>query len=154
MHRKQSVSPAMGIYMMGVAGVILAVFFLLVISGAGIYRKAVERREQNNYDRALLSYVLANVKAGDAQGAVQVYEADGAPVVAVEEGNSGYGVRIYQYEGKLMGDYGRLDWELNPSEALAIGETKKFQIEDLGHDTYRVTTDAGRALFHVRSGAE
>lgn len=143
----------MGFYTMGVAGVILAIFFLLVLSGARTYRGTVAGREKNNQDRALLSYLQANVKAGDAEGAVRVYEADGAPVVAVEEGDSGYGIRIYQHEGKLVGDYGRLDWELNPEGALVIGETERFQVEDLGNATYAVDTDAGRTLFHLRSGA-
>ncbi len=141
-------------FTMGVAAVILAVFFLLIILGATAYCGTVAGQEKNNSDRALVSYVLTNVRAGDAKGAVRVYTVNGAPVVAVEEEGSGYGIRIYQYEGKLMGDYGRLDGALNPKTALAIGETKIFRVESLGDDIYRVTTDAGRALFHVRSGTK
>lgn len=148
---KQSNHAAMVFYAMGVAGIMMAVFFLLVIAGAGTYRSTVAGQAKNNRDRALVSYVLAAVKSGDAAGAVRVYDADGTPVVAVEEADSGYGVRIYQYGGKLLGDYGRLDWELNPGDALVIGETETFRVEDLGDATYRVTTDAGRALFHLRS---
>jgi len=143
--------PVMGFYTMAVAGIILAGFFLLVISGARAYRSTVAGQERNNRDRALLSYVSASVKAGDAENAVSVYYVDGAPVVAVEEEGSGYGIRIYQYQGKLMGDYGWLEGELDPEEALVVGETEIFQVEDLGNDTYAVTTDAGRVLFHVRS---
>ncbi len=148
---KRNHHSAMVFYAMGVAGIIMAVFFLLVVAGAGTYRSTVAGQAKNNRDRALISYVLAAVKSGDAAGAVRVYDADGVPVVAVEEADSGYGVRIYQYGGKLLGDYGRLDWELNPEDALVVGETEKFRVEDLGNDTYRVTTDAGRALFHLRS---
>lgn len=139
---------------MGVAGVILTVFLLLVLSGARTYRGVVEGQEKNNRSRALLSYFLASVKSGDAQGAVRVFYAEGAPVVSVADGASGYGLRIYQHEGKLMGYYGKLDQEPDPQEALVVGETEKFQVEDLGNATYVVTTDAGRALFHVRSDAD
>lgn len=150
----QGNNPLRGFYAMGMAGVIMAVFFLLVIFGAGTYRGTVAGQEKNNRDRALISYVLTTVKSGDAEGAVRVYKVDGASVVAVEEGGSGYGIRIYQHEGKLMGDYGQLDGTLNPKGALAIGETEIFQVEAVGNDIYRVTTDAGRALFRVRSGMD
>lgn len=151
---KQDSRPMTGFYTMGVAGVILAVFLLLVLSGARTYRGVVEGQEENNRDRALLSYILASVKSGDAKGAVRISYVDGAPVVSVEDGNSGYGIRIYQREGKLMGNYGRLDQEPDPGEALVVGKTETFQVEDLGNATYVVTTDAGRALFHVRSDEE
>ncbi len=140
-----------GFYTIGAASILFAVFFLLVISGANAYRSIVAVQEKNNRDRILLSYVLANVNAGDAEDAVRVYEVDKAPVVSVEEENSGYGIRIYQYGGKLVGDYGKLDQALNPENALAIGETETFFVENLGNGTYRVTTDAGNAFFHIRS---
>lgn len=139
---------------MGAAGVILAVFFLLVMSGARTYRAAVAGQVKNSGDRALRSYVMSYIKSGDAEGAVRVYDVDGAPVVAVEEAGSGYGIRIYQREGKLLGDYGGMDSALNPKRALVIGDTEKFQVEELENDTYAVTTDVGRTLFHVRSGMD
>ncbi len=148
---RQNNHPLMGFYAMGVAGIILAGFFLLVISGARAYRSTVFGREQNNRDRTLLSYISASVRAGDAEDAVTVYDKNGLQVLAVEEEGSGYGMRIYQYEGKLVGDYGGLDWDLSPEDALVVGETEVFLIEDLGNGTCRVTTDAGSVLFHVRS---
>lgn len=151
---KQGGRPVRDFYAMGAAGVMMAVFFLLVISGAVTYRGTVARQEKNNRGRALLSYVMTTVKSGDAEGAVRVYMVDGAPVLSVEEGDSGYGVRIYLHEGKLVGDYGYLDWALNPNGALEVGETEVFQVENLGNDIYRVTTDAGRAVFHVITGAD
>lgn len=141
-------------YAIGIAGAAMAVFFLLIMSGTAAYRGTVAARKENNSDRVLLSYVQAAVKSGDSEGAVRIYEADGGPIVSVEEADSGYGIRIYRHEGKLMADYGKIGQALNPSGALAIGETEVFQVEYLGNDVYRVDTDAGRALFHVRSGTD
>ena len=151
---KQNNHRMMEFYTMSVTGIILAAFFLLVISGAGAYRSIVTGQEKNNRDGTLLSYILTTVKAGDAEGAVRVYTIDGLPVVEVEDGDSRCGVRIYQYDGKLIGDYGRLDQELNPEDALTVGETEIFQVEDLKNGAYSVTTDAGRVFFHVRSNAD
>lgn len=151
---EQGSRPARGIYAVVTAGVIMAVFFLLVIFGSAAYRGTVAAQEKNNRGRALISYIMTAVKSGDAEGAVRVYAVDGAPVVSVEEADSGYGIRIYQHEGRLMGDYGKLDQALNPKGALAVGETEIFQVENLGNDVYRVTTDAGRALFHLRCGTD
>lgn len=151
---KQNNHRMMGFYTMSVTSIILAVFFLLVISGASAYSSIVVGQEKNNRDRVLLSYILTTVKAGDAKGAVRVYKVEGRPILEVEDGGSGCGVRIYQYNGKIIGDYGKLDQALNPKDALTVGVTKIFRTEDLGNGAYIVTTDAGRVFFHVRSNAD
>lgn len=150
---RQGNHPASDFYAVGIAGIILAIFFFAVVFGAGIYRSTVSGQEKNNGDRALNSYVLTNIKSGDAQGAVSIYDVDGNPVIAVEDGDSGYGIRIYQNDGRLAGDYGQLDKALNPAKAMMIGETKVFRVEALENNLYKVTTDAGSSLFYLRSGA-
>lgn len=143
-----------GIYTVAVAGLFLAGFFLLVVFAAQTYRGIVAGQTRNNQARALLSYISTCVKANDTEGAVSVGQLDGRPVLVIADGDTGYGLRIYQYGESLLEDYGQLDAGLDPSFAQNIGTTETFLIERLADDTYAVTTDAGRVLFSVRSGKE
>lgn len=148
--RKKNGSPV-AIYTMCIAGLFLAGFLLLVVFGAQIYRNTVEGQTQNNRTRALLSYLSACVRAGDSAGAVTIREADGEPVLCIADGDSGYGLRIYRQEDRLVEDYGRLEDPLNPDQAQTIGRTKRFEVRKLTEHTYTVVTDAGSVILNVRS---
>ncbi len=149
---KKSVSSPVGFYTMGVACLFLAVFFLTVIFGARTYRSIVTGQTENNETRALLSYLTTCMKANDTEGAVEVYEEDGVTVLSIADGDSGYGLRIYQYQGDLLEEYGKLGEALYPGAAQVIGETAVFRVEKVAENTCAVTTDEGRVLFHARCG--
>lgn len=149
---KKSGSSPVGFYTMGVACLFLAVFFLTVIFGAQTYRSIVAGQTGNNESRAILSYLTTCMKAYDTEGAVEVYEEGGVTVLSIADGDSGYGLRIYQYQGALLEEYGKLGEELYPEAAQVIGETETFRVEEVAERTYAVTTDGGRVLFHARCG--
>lgn len=136
---------------MGIAGLFLAGFFLLVIFGAQTYRSIVEGQTGNNHTRELLGYLATCAKANDSRGAVSVSEGEGGQVLVIADGSSGYALRIYRYQGTLVEDYGRLESELDPEEAMVIGETEVFRIEQWPEGIYEVITDEGSVLFYGRS---
>ena len=147
--KKNSGSPV-AFYTMGIAVLFLAGFFLLVVFGAQTYRSVAAGQDQNNRSRALLSYLSTCVKAVDGRVGIREGIQEGSQMLVVTAEESGYAVRIYLAEGSLMEEYGSVDGEPDPSAALEIGRTEVFQVEELSAGTYAVTTDAGRALFHVR----
>lgn len=149
---KRDSGSAVGFYTMGVACLFLAVFFLTVVFGAQTYRKIVAGQTGNNETRALLSYLTTCLKSNDTEGAVRIYEEEGRLVLSIADGGSGYGLRLYRYEGSLLEDYGKLESALNPSAAQVIGETEVFLAEEVDEHTYAVTTDEGRVVFHSRCG--
>lgn len=148
---KRNAGSSVGFFAIAVAGLFLAVFFLTIVFGAQSYRNIVVNQTENNRSRALLSYLTVCAKANDIEGAVEIAYEHGMPVLVITGDDTGYCLRIYQHDGCLMEDYGRADTGLNPSAAQIIGETEKFLVEEVAENTYAVTTDAGRVLFHVRS---
>ena len=147
---KKSGGSPVGFYTMGVACLFLAVFFLTVVFGARTYRSIVAGQTGNNETRALLSYLSTCMKANDTAGAVMLYEEAGIRVLSIADGESGYGLRIYQYNGCLVEDYGKLGTALSPESAQMIGETDLFQVEEVAERTYALTTDEGRVLVRAR----
>ena len=146
---KQSDRSPLGLYTIGIAGLFLAGFFLLVLFGAQTYRNVVRSQNGNYQARSLLAYLSTCVKSGDT-GGVRVRQGETGPVLVVPDGDSGYALRIYQSDGKLLEDYAPLDAELRPDSAQIIGQTQTFSAEEQS-GLLLVTTDAGRVLLYLRS---
>ena len=142
----------LGLYTIGIAALFLAGFFLLVVFGAQSYRNTVADQEQNDGTRAQLAYLAAAVKGCDAAGAVHLVEKDDGQMLVLEDGESGYALRIYRLGDRLLEDYGQADSALNPEEAQTIGQTSVFAVDTPAAGLLRVTTDAGQVLLHLRSG--
>lgn len=137
-------------FTIGIAALFLAGFFLLVSFGASTYRDIVDSQGRNNQTRALLGYLSTCARANDTKGAISVEEAGGRVVLVIADGSTGYAFRIYQEEGVLVEDYGRLDSEIAPDMAMVIGETALFQVEEREGGIVAVRTDAGEVLLHSR----
>ena len=148
---RQNKEGPMTFYTMGVACFFLAGFFLVVLFGAQTYRGTVSGQMENNQSRVLLSYLTTCVKSSDSAGAVTLSEEGGSQILSIADGDSGYCFRLYWQDGCLMEEYGQTDAEMNPAAARVIGETESFLVEEMTEDTFAVTTDAGRVLFHMRS---
>ena len=119
---KKNNSSPLGLYTIGIAALFLAGFFLLVVFGAQSYRNTVAEQNGNMHTRALLSYLATTVKGYDSRGAVSVREDPAAgKVLWLEDGDSGYAVRIYRRDGMLLEDYAADSLELRPEDAQTIG---------------------------------
>ncbi|MBQ9662853.1 MAG: DUF4860 domain-containing protein [Oscillospiraceae bacterium] len=150
--REEKRSP-LGLYTIGIAALFLAGFFLLVVFGAQSYRGTVAGQNGNMHSRALLSYLSTTVKAYDAAAAVSLREdAELGQVLVLADGNSGYALRIYRYNGVLLEDYAAADTPLRPEEAQRIGETGLFEAELVTGSLLRLNTDAGSVLLRLRCG--
>ena len=71
--------------------------------------------------------------------------------MTIADGDSGYALRIYQWEGQLLEDYGPADGPLQPEDAQVLGETALFEIQERDGLAY-VVTDGGEAPLRLRSG--
>lgn len=148
--RKTDKSP-LGYYTIGIAALFLAGFLLLIVFGAHCFRDAVAGQNDNMRTRAVLSYLATSVKANDTYNAVSVRDSAYGPVLVIEDGTSGYALRIYSSEGNLVEDFAQVDDELSPEKGQIIGAAETFAVEEVAAGVFSVDTDEGRVLFHVRS---
>ena len=149
--KKENSSP-LGLYTIGIAALFLAGFFLLVVFGAQSYRNTVAGQNGNMHSRALLSYLSTTVKACDERDAVSILEdPEYGQILCLEDGGSGYALRIYRFDGALVEDYAADGAALNPAEAQRIGETGHFAVQQEETGLLRLETDAGAVRLHLRS---
>ena len=149
MNRKES--PSVGGFTIAIMALFLAGFLLLVLLGARSFRNASGTQNDNNESRVLLSYLSTTLRGYDEAGAVTIREEAKGQVLEIAEGETGYSLKIYTHEGKLMEEFTRAGKALNPDAAEVIGETEVFSVEQPDTGILLLKTDAGTVLVHLRS---
>ena len=144
MKKKESYS---GLFIIGITAFFLGCFMLLIVFGVGVYRNVVEMQNQTNSLRSLSSYLLTVSKVGET--GISVEEGAYGKMLVIEDGDTGYGNRIYVYEGELLEDFGKIGGKLYPDAAIGIAETEVFTIEELKNDLLKITTSAGSVYIHM-----
>ena len=148
---KQYKSSPVGLYTIGIAALFLAGFFLLVILGARSYRNTVSVQSGNMGSRALLSYIATSAKANDTSGGLDIADGPEGQALIIADGDTGYALRIYKYNGSLVEDFAAVNAPLSPDSAMVIGATDKFTVDKTDAGVYSVATDDGRVLINPRS---
>ena len=144
MKQKESYS---GLFIIGITAFFLGCFMLLIVFGVGVYRNVVEMQNSTNDLRSLSSYLLTVSKVGET--GISVEEGAYGKMLVIEEGDTGYGNRIYVYEGELLEDFGKINGKLYPDAAIRIAETDIFTIEELENKLLKITTSAGSVYIHM-----
>ena len=147
MKKKESYS---GLFIIGITAFFLGCFMLLIVFGVGVYRNVVEMQNQTNSLRSLSSYLLTVSKVGET--GISVEEGAYGKMLVIEDGDTGYGNRIYVYEGELLEDFGKIGGKLYPDAAIRIAETEIFTIEELKNDLLKITTSAGSVYIYMLEG--
>ena len=96
----------------GITAFFLGCFFLLIIFGTGIYSDIVDSQSANIYERSLSSYLLTVSKMSESK---IIYEdnSEVGQMLLIEDEDTGYGNRIYLYDGYLVEDYGQIGGKLS-----------------------------------------
>ena len=148
---RQSDHSPLGLYTIGIAALFLAGFLLLVVFGAQSYQKTVAAQNDNMTSRAVLSYLETTLKGHDTINAVHTAEYATGTVLIIREGDTGYAIRIYGYEGNLVEDFAKESAALHPEDAEIIGPTETFSVEEISGDVLRIRTDAGKVIWRSRT---
>lgn len=149
--RTRPAGPSTGLFAIGIAGLFLAGFLMLVVLGAHSYRGTVSGQMGNGDRRAQLSYLATIVKANDLRDAVSVSQDGRYGTVLTLEDGWGYATRLYVNEGQLTEDYAAVDSPLDPEEGQVIGATRRFDVTHQG-DLLRIALDEGEVVLRLRSG--
>ena len=140
-----------GLTIIAITTFFLGSFLLLVLFGTNSYRHIAESQAENNHKRALLSYLLTAGKMSESDIYAGVTDTQ-EDMLVIADGDTGYGSRIYMYDGYLVEDYGRSGGELYPRDAARIADNSMFEIEEISDDLLMITTDKGIVYIHVRGG--
>ena len=142
-----------GIYIIVLTAFFLGCFLLLVIFGTKTYRNIADRKDANNEQRAILSYLLTTTKMSETEISAGQDAAYGKYLL-VEDPGTGYGNRIYLFDGYLVEDYGKTDGKLYPDAATRIGRTELFEVNEISDGLLKINTDEGSVFIHIGTAGE
>ena len=137
----------------GITAFFLGCFFLLIIFGTGIYASIVDSQSANNYERSLSSYLLTVSKMSESKITCK-NDTEVGPMLLIEDEDTGYGNRIYLYDGYLVEDYGQISGKLFPKSAIRIAENSTFIIEKVSDRLFKITTDSGDVYISLKNNGE
>ena len=144
-------SSPVGYYMIGIMALFMAGFLIMVVIGADSYQRTAGGQNGNMKTRAVLSYLVTCAKSNDTAGAFRVENQEGRQVLVMKDADTGYDLRIYLHEGKLVEDFAKAGSALRPEDASEIAATDTFEITELPGRVLSVRTDEGKVLLHMRS---
>lgn len=134
-----------GLLLFLIYGMFAVFSLLLVVAGAGVYRRIVSVSEENTRVRAAFSYIANKVRIkGGAEDMVWLEERDGLPVLALVQDVEGYETCIYYYDGKLCEIFQEAGQAFSPEAGEKIMEAEDFKIEE---------TDTGQLLVSMKDSA-
>ena len=127
---------------------------LILFASAG-YAAVNEGRNDRYETRAQLSYLANKVRAGDADGCIEIRETEhGTMLVLTDRTDTGdFETRFYAMNGILYEEYSAAKDPLSPQKASQVGQTRDFfvQLED---GLLTLQTDYGKICVAVRSPQE
>ncbi len=137
------------VFAVGVAGLFLVGFLLLVVLGARSYHLTAASQRENDALRTQLSYLSAIVKQNDMKDSISVQDdARYGTVLCLEDG-WGYAVRVYRCGDNLIEDYAASGAPLEPEGGQTIGVTQTFCVS-LQNGLLLVQLDEGEVVLQLR----
>lgn len=140
-----------GIFTIAIVALFMAGFLMLVIFGAQAYKGTVGLQNDNREARALLAYVQTSVKDNDTKGAVSIEKTELGSVLSIADGDTGYSVKIYASDGKMMEYFGKTEAPIDVENSQVIGDTAVFELDMPENDVLTVKTDEGKVFIKLRS---
>lgn len=143
-----------GVFVLLVFGVFAACVLLVLLTGAGTYRRLTDRDVSSYNRRTCVQYVAARVRHGDAAGAVFLGDfSDALPVDGTGDGtlflketidDESYYTRIYYYDGYIRELFTATDDEVSREDGEKILAARGLSFSArAGLLTVTATDDAG-----------
>lgn len=142
----------------GVAALLLTAVFaacllLVLLTGAGGYRRLTER-DRAAYDRrTALQYIATKVRQADAADCVSLTDFGGVPALRLAETVEGadYETYLYAYDGYLRELYAAAEAGLSPEDGEKVLPADGLTLS-LEEGLLRVETAGGSLMLALRSG--
>ena len=150
-----------GQLMGGLFTMLLFLVFILsalftVLTGSRVYENITARSDKNFSSSTALSYIANKVRQGDREGAVDVIDVDGTPVLELIQsaGQVDYYTWIYYREGSIRELFTREGTELGLDDGLEIMECSGLRLSKEGSliEAETLGEGGGRMVLSVRSG--
>lgn len=146
MKNRENKSHIEGLLVLVLFGVFAICILAVLLTGAGAYKRLVERQQATYGSRTVPQYIATKVRQADVQGAVRIGDFGGVESLELVEylADEEYITRIYCYDGSLRELFSAASGEFSPEDGESILEAEQvdFSLKN-GCLTVVVTTAEG-----------
>ncbi len=116
---------------------------MLILIGSGVYKKTVDRMNENFNLRTTTAYITEKIRQGDIAGAVSVEDFDGcnALVLTQEYYGTAYSTYLYEYDGHLKELFTTKDNQLTAEAGTDILPVHSFEAKHMGGRLWKLTVE-------------
>lgn len=108
-------------------GVFAACVLAVLLTGAGAYRRLVQRDQAAYERRTCVQYIATRVRQADQRDGIWLADFEGVPALVLDQGD-GYTTQVYCFEGWLMELYAAKDAGLAPEDGDQIMELDSLEL--------------------------
>ena len=134
MNRRPAKTRMSGVFVLLLTAVFAACVLMVLLTGAGVYRRLAERDRETADRRTAVQYVATKVRHADVLDAVSVEDFDGVDALVLREDYDGdvYLTRVYCYDGWLRELFAAAETELTPAdgEKVLAAEALELTLEN------------------------
>lgn len=134
-----------GLLVLVLFGIFAICILAVLLTGAGAYRRLVERQQDAYAERTVPQYIATKVRQADTTNAVSVGSFGGVEALELKEvwGEEEYLTRIYCYDGFLRELFSESAGEFEPEDGECILEAEQvdFSLEGAVLQITVTTTD-------------
>ncbi|MEG1658167.1 MAG: DUF4860 domain-containing protein [Oscillibacter sp.] len=142
-----------GVLVLLLTAVFAACLLLVLLTGAGGYRRLTERDRAADARRTALQYVATKVRQGDTAGGVTLREFGGLPALCLTDTVDGavYETYLYEYDGYLRELFAAADAGLSPADGEKVLESHGLTLA-LSDGLLQIETAETALTLSLRSG--
>ncbi len=144
MNKKEHKSHIEGLLVLVLFGVFAICILAVLLTGAGAYKRLVERQQGTYGTRTVPQYIATKVRQADTQGAVRIGDFGGVEALELTDWMSEkeYITRIYCYDGYLRELFSEAKGEFSPEDGECILEAEQVDFSMEENCLYVAVTDA------------
>ena len=131
------------LFVLGLFFVFALSALMLILIGSGVYKKTVDRMNENFNLRTTTAYLTEKIRQGDIAGAVTVQDFDGnnALVLTQEYYGAEYSTYLYAYDGHLKELFTTKDNQLTAEAGTDILPVRSFDATHVGGRLWKLTVE-------------
>ena len=115
---------------------------LVIMTGAGVYQRALQNSGQNYNMQTSVSYIIEKIRQGDRDGGISLGEiSDGIPALMISSQyqDSSYTTYIYVCDGEMRELFVRDGVSADASDGTTLLEAASLELEEMDDGLLRIT---------------
>lgn len=142
-----------GVFVLLLTAVFAACLLLVLLTGAGGYRRLTQRDQAAYNRRTAVQYLATKVRQADKLGGVELRNFGGEPALCLTDTVEGavYETYLYEYDGYLREVFAAADAGLVPEDGEKILESDGLTLS-LTDDLLQIETADASLTLSLRSG--